>query len=201
MGYLKRFTSLLFTMLTLFCAVSCQQDLYHLPTYSSQDFVQAVIEIPAGTNHKYEINPESGQFEIELINGKERVVAYLPYPGNYGFIPGTMMDAASGGDGDALDVLVISEHVPTGTVVEIIPVGLLQLIDQGEDDFKLIAVPADKSMRIVDCFDLECIEKDYPAVLEQIEKWFTSYKKKGGLVSKGFLDEQQAHLAIDRYKN
>ena len=59
----------------------------------------AIIEVPAGTNRKLEIQPD-GQFVAELMNGVPRVVNFLPYPGNYGFIPSTLMDEARGGDGE-----------------------------------------------------------------------------------------------------
>ena len=48
----------------------------------------------------------------------DRIVNFLPYPANYGFIPSTFMDKKKGGDGDALDILLISEHMVTGTVVD-----------------------------------------------------------------------------------
>ena len=57
-----------------------------------------VVEIPAGTNHKIEYNTESGEFENDIKDGKIRIIDFLPYPGNYGFIPSTYMDPERGGD-------------------------------------------------------------------------------------------------------
>jgi len=93
-----------------FSFFSCEEpapDFKSLPSETSQGIL-AVIEIPSGTNRKIEYNPNTERFEIDVKNGKERVIDFLPYPGNYGFIPSTMMDENRGGDGDALDILVIA---------------------------------------------------------------------------------------------
>ena len=56
----------------------------------------AIVEIPAGTNKKFEYNYNTKTFEIEIINGLERTINYLPYPGNYGFINNTYMNLKLG---------------------------------------------------------------------------------------------------------
>jgi inorganic pyrophosphatase len=99
-----------------------------IPSFSSE-YVNAVIEIPAGTNKKYEYNLEKKMFLAEYIDGKERLVDFLPYPGNYGFVPSTYLDPKLGGDGDAIDILVISESVPTGTMIEVIPIWIIYFED------------------------------------------------------------------------
>ena len=68
-------------------------------------------------------------------DGKKRIIAfYVPYPGNFGFIPSNMMDGVRCGDGDALGVLVLSQHSATQTILEVIPSALLNLIDKREID-------------------------------------------------------------------
>ena len=135
--------------------------------------IVAVIEIPAGTNHKYEYNYDKNEFECELIDGKERVVNYLPYPGNYGFIPGTLMDKERGGDGDALDVLVLGETVPQGSTIAIKPIATLKLLDKGEEDHKIIAVPVNKELNILRVNSFV----ELPASVKTIlMTWFSSYK-------------------------
>ena len=133
------------------CLVACKNniDYYSLPLYSSNNILTAVIEIPSGTNKKYEYNNTSKAFEIDQKNGIDRVVQYLPYLGNYGYFPSTYSDPKKGGDGDALDVLVLSESVTTASVVEVIPIGVLKLIDDGELDYKIISIPADPSKQII----------------------------------------------------
>ena len=71
---------------------------------------------------------------------KDRVVNFLPYPGNYGFIPSTMMSESAGGDGDALGYFSdFAESMTTGTVLEVIPIAALMMVDGGEIDTKIIA--------------------------------------------------------------
>ena len=81
------------------------------------EYLQMIVEIPAGTNQKIEFDYNDGTFKVDQIDGKDRVIDFLPYPGNYGFIPNTLMDKERGGDGDALDILVIGESVATGTAL------------------------------------------------------------------------------------
>src|SRR5690606_18639853 len=118
-----------------------QIDYDQLPLLSENGYYQAVIEIPSGTNKKYEYNVTTKTFEIDQKNGRDRIINFLSYPGNYGFIPSTLSDKTKGGDGDALDVLLLSEAHQIGDVVEIIPITMLKLLDQGEEDYKIIAVP------------------------------------------------------------
>jgi inorganic pyrophosphatase len=145
--------------------------------------INAVIEIPAGTNHKAEYDYESGEFVVETRNGKKRVVDFLPYVGNYGFVPSTYMDPALGGDGDAIDILVISETVPSGTVMEVIPIAALELMDNNEIDTKLIAVPVDTSLRVMHATDFMTFTIKYNAAQQIIENWFLNYKGLGGCLS------------------
>lgn len=62
-------------------------------------------------------------FLCNLRNGVPRWTTFLPYPANYGFIPGTRMNKEEGGDGDAVDVFVLCGAVPSGTVMEVEPIG------------------------------------------------------------------------------
>lgn len=132
-------------------------------------YYTAIVEIPAGTNKKFEFNYASQTFEVENINGKERVINYLPYPGNYGFISNTYMDPENGGDGDALDVLIISESIDQGSKVEINPIGILKLLDNGEEDHKVIAIPQDSKMN----FLMDSIPSSVKTI---IQTWFCNYK-------------------------
>lgn len=135
----------------------------------------AVVEIPAGTNKKVEIDKETDEFKVDQRDGKDRIISFLPYPANYGFIAGTLSDAAEGGDGDAVDVLVIAEQLKTGTVISVEPIAMLKLIDDGEEDFKVLAVPTDDRLNVLKSKDLKDDPKKEQAIKEIIEKWFLSY--------------------------
>ena len=141
---LKRLIFFSLTTFVLLQSCGSSKDYYTLPAQVSEESFNAIIEIPAGTNKKYEYDPNQKKFIVDIENGKERIIDFLPYPANYGFIPSTLSKSDTGGDGDALDVLVMSETLATGTVLEILPIAILKLIDDGETDYKVIAVPKEK---------------------------------------------------------
>ena len=151
------------------------KDYYHLPTYSDSKKIQAVVEIPAGTNHKIEYDKVSRKFLIDSAEGKARIIDFLPYLGNYGFIPSTFSDPKNGGDGDALDVLILGENLATGSVVEITPIALLELMDDGETDNKIIAIPADEKLRIIKAANFDDFSTQYPEIRKMIGTWFENY--------------------------
>ncbi|MEM1216335.1 MAG: inorganic diphosphatase, partial [Bacteroidota bacterium] len=122
------------------CCTQCRSDSIVDPqtvAATTDGVVNMIVEIPAGTNRKVEFDYEMGIFKTDQKNGKDRIIDFLPYPGNYGFVPGTLMDKARGGDGDALDILVLSEAQPTGSLLSVRMLGALVLRDRGEIDTKL----------------------------------------------------------------
>lgn len=165
---------------------------YTIPATGSEGTFNAVIEIPAGTNTKYEYDPTQKKFIIDMENGKARVIDFLPYPANYGFIPSTLSKSETGGDGDALDVLVISESEPIGAVVQIIPIAILKLVDDGEMDSKIIATPKEKEKQVVHAKTFNQLERDYPKLLEIIGLWFLNYNPTDASTIKGWGNEVEA---------
>jgi len=182
--------------------ISCNKkiDLYKVSAKSNNGNFNAVIEIPAGTNKKIEFNNLTQAFEVDKNNGKDRVIQFLPYIGNYGYIPSTYSNPNQGGDGDALDVLVISESVKTGSIIEIIPIAVLKLLDEGEIDYKIIAVPANQSNQIIKVRSDENFSKNYPAVKNIIELWFLNYNKEDEAVIKGWGNREEAITEIEKNK-
>ncbi|MEP0263150.1 inorganic diphosphatase [Dokdonia sp.] len=175
------------------------KDIYNTPTFSENGAIHCVIEIPGGTSKKVEFNPKTKTFEIDQRNGTDRIISFLPYPANYGFIPSTLSDHALGGDGDALDILLISESLPTGSIVEIIPIGMLKLLDNGEYDYKIICVPSDSNMRIITATNYDEFISKYSKAKDIIESWFLHYDTGGDpLVSKGWGDEKEALQEINK---
>lgn len=192
--------------LLIISTFACNQT--HKPTVSMSDVKKlplkgklgfnAVIEVPAGTNRKLEIQPD-GKYVAELVDGQPRVVDFLPYPGNYGFIPSTHMDEARGGDGDALDVIIIGETVPVGTVQEFIPIAVLKMIDEGENDTKIIGVPADPTLRVIRATNFEQFMLEYDAAKRIIETWFVHYQGYGTVQVQGWEDEKAAQTEIEKW--
>ena len=175
-----------------------KQDVYKLPAKTEKG-IHAVIEIPAGSNHKIEFNPSSKQFEVDQQDGADRVVDFLPYPANYGFIPSTRMDKSLGGDGDALDVLVIAERLETGTAIEVKPIATLLLEDLGKIDTKIIAVPADSSLAVIEAFDFQDFMLEYSGAKQIIQDWFLNYKGMGKVRLVAWQNERYAMNEIEKW--
>jgi inorganic pyrophosphatase len=192
-----------FSILLVLGTFACREEATPDPTTVSAiqgDYLQAIIEIPAGTNHKIEYDYASKQFLNDQLDGKDRVINFLPYPGNYGFIPSTLMDKERGGDGDALDILVIGESVPTGTVMEVIPIGALMLRDRQEIDTKIIAIPADPQKQVIKAEDFMTFALKYDAARRIIEDWFQNYKGAEGVEIIRWEDEQFAIQEVEKWK-
>lgn len=165
---------------------------------SSNGFFQTVIEIPAGTNKKMELDKGSGEIRQDIKDGLPRVIDYMPYPGNYGYVPGTKMTSDNGGDGDALDVLIICESLPIGTVLEFEPIAMIKLIDEGEIDNKIVGVPVDPEYRLFEAstfYDFQLACKQCPKI---IQLWFENYSD-DKVLFQGWEDESIAISEIERW--
>lgn len=105
-------------------------NLYNIPSGTLEEF-NVVIEIPYGEQNKYEYNPD-GYLELDRV-----LYGAAFYPAHYGFIPSTKAD-----DGDAADVMVfLTNTVPPMTIVKCRAIGIIEMIDSGEKDSKILAVP------------------------------------------------------------
>ncbi len=126
--------------------------------------VNALIEIPQGSRCKYEIDKPSGLLKLDRI-----IYSSFYYPINYGFIPQTY-----GGDKDPLDILVITScPVVPLTLMDAKVIGVMQMIDQGEADDKIIAVAAnDPSVNHYN--NIEELQKHF---FQELRHFFEEYKK------------------------
>lgn len=176
----------------------CGSDYASLPIYSKSGQLQAVIAVPAGSGHEMEYDQESRSFVPRLQAGSARVVDFLPYPGNFGFIPSTFVEAGDTGEGHALEVLVIAESVPTGTVMEVTPVAALVLDQAGQIDHKIIAVPAKPSEQIITATDYASFTQEYPAAKDIIQKWFVHHNPQQEARFMSWKDEKFAEEQINR---
>ena len=107
---------------------------HDLPAGDPADCFHTVIEVPRGGTVKYELDKQSGLLRVDRV-----LYSAVHYPANYGFIPRTL-----GGDGDALDVLVLMEQpvVPL-SVLRVRAIGALPMVDDAGDDEKIIGVCCD----------------------------------------------------------
>ena len=200
--YMSLYNSVLkhiFLSITFLLVLSLNANYMEIKTFSKDGFLQMVVEIPAGTNKKIEYDKNLNDFLIDKIDGIDRIINFLPYPGNYGFIPSTQMDKERGGDGDALDILLLSESINTGTIIDVIPIGLLVLQDSNEIDTKIIAIPAEKSLRIINAANYSDLDKDYLILKDMIKLWFISYKGKGLIEFIKWGDEIDAKAEINKW--
>lgn len=127
--------------------------------------INAVIEIPYGSNIKYELDKESGAIFVDRV-----VPSAVFYPANYGFIPNTLAD-----DGDPLDILILNDYpIQSGAVIPCRLIGVLIMEDESGMDEKLLAVPADKiDPTYIDIKSYEDLPK---ATLNKIKNFFETYK-------------------------
>jgi inorganic pyrophosphatase len=170
------------------------------PTFDDGD-VNAVIEIPSGSIEKWEINKSTGIIEREYVDGKPRTIKYVGYPGNYGFIPQTLLSKENGGDGDPLDIIILGPPTKRSNVVKSKLIGILYLKDRGEQDDKLIAVSSDSPLYHIN--SIEEIEAAYAGVIDIVKLWFANYKGPGKMEVLGIGDRNSANqilnLSIEEY--
>ncbi len=94
--------------------------------------INCIVEISKGSHNKYEIDKETGLIKLDRAN-------YGPagFPYDYGFVPQTLWE-----DGDALDVILVATYpINPGILVNVRPIALMEITDDGESDNKIIAVP------------------------------------------------------------
>ena len=181
-----------------------KQDLMKLDALNADGTARAIVEIPTGTSAKWEVSKDDPKAVYwEYKNGEPRVVNYLGYPGNYGAIPGTALPKELGGDGDPLDVIILGQAVPRGEIVDVRIIGVLKMLDGGEQDDKLIAVLAEESP-FSHIESISQLDKEFPGVSDIIDTWFANYKgPDGGMEGLGFEDAESAiavlKAAADNY--
>jgi len=157
---------------------------------SSEDTLRFRIEIPAGIKQKWEFNDKTGEIEKDYKDGKERIIQFLPYPGNYGFIPETLA-----GDGDPIDVIDLDEAEKRGELKEVRIIGALNFEDKKEEDIKFVGVSPNGTFGHIQSIEQLLLEK--PAVLEIIKSWFLNYKKPGKMVFYGYMSRDESVRLID----
>lgn len=151
----------------------------------SPDIVYAVIEVPKGSRNKYEYSKKYGVIKLDRV-----LYSSLHYPGDYGMIPQTYFE-----DGDPLDILVmVNEATFPGCVIEARPIGMFKLIDKGQEDFKILAVPA-TDPNFNDYKDLSDIPAHFP---NEVAHFFMTYKQLEGakVDSRGWVGADEAKQTI-----
>ena len=138
-------------------------DLSLIPAQPKPGIINVLIEITGGSKNKYEFDKDLQAFALDRV-----LYSSVQYPYDYGFVPNTLAD-----DGDPLDGMVIMDE-PTfpGCVIAARPIGMLEMIDGGDRDEKILCVP-DKDPRYANVKSLEDVAAHK---LEEIAEFFRTYK-------------------------
>ena len=143
-------------------------NLYDLdPGPNCPELVRMIVEIPKGSTNKYEYDGKLGLFRLDRA-----LYSPVHYPGDYGFVPGTLAD-----DGDPVDVLALVEEPSfCGCMIEVRPIGMLNMIDQEQTDQKILAVP-NRNPRYD---EVRSMDQIFAHVKREVEHFFTIYKELEG---------------------
>lgn len=164
-------------------------NMLHDISAGSVEKMNVIIEIPKGSLNKYEIDKETGMIALDRVSHTAQT-----FPVDYGFVPQTLWD-----DGDALDVIVLSTapFFP-GMLLAARPVAIMRMIDSGEKDDKVIAVPC-KDPRFDHVQDLKDVN---PQELKTLQHFYENYKKLQNkeVVIEGFEGKEAAQAAFVRGK-
>jgi len=166
--------------------ISMGRTLYDIdPGPEIPELVRMIVEIPKNSANKYEYDGKLGIFRLDRA-----LYSPMHYPGDYGFIPGTLAT-----DGDPLDVLVMVEEPSfPGCLIEVRPIGILKMIDQQQADQKILAVPNHNPRYD----EVHTIDQVYPHVRREIEHFFSIYKELEGRITatQGWEGPREARKTI-----
>lgn len=146
---------------------------------------QAIIEIPKGSKVKYELDKENGLIRVDRV-----LYSSVIYPANYGFIPQTL-----GEDHDPLDLLVLmQEPVVPLSILRVRPIGMMNMLDQGENDEKIICIHLDDP----EYRNFTNINELPHHRLDELQRFFKDYKKleKKQVVVEDFQGPDEAIQAV-----
>lgn len=162
-------------------------DLSRIPAQPKPDLINVLIEIPGKSKNKYEFDKELQAFALDRV-----LYSSVQYPYDYGFVPNTLAD-----DGDPLDgMVIIDEPTFPGCVIAARPIGMLEMIDGGDRDEKILCVPA-KDPRYASVKSLKDLA---PHRLEEIAEFFRTYKNLEKKVTeiRGWQDVDQVLPLVEK---
>ena len=141
------------------------------PGPDSPDIVRMIVEIPKHSSNKYEFDTETGVFKVSRT-----LYSPIHYPGDYGFVPGTVAE-----DGDPLDILcMVNSPSYPGILIYVRPVAVLDMIDQDQSDHKILAVP-NRDPRYDSITSIDEVPAHWR---REIEHFFDIYKELEGKITR-----------------
>lgn len=156
------------------------------PGPGSPSVVRTLVEIPKGSCNKYEMDEDTGLIRLDRNLSTSNV-----YPGDYGFIPGTLSE-----DGDPLDVLIaVNEPTFPGCLIDARVIGVFFMVDDGDKDEKVVAVPN----RDPHFAEIEDISQMPAHFRRHVEHFFMTYKalENGRVTNEGWGDRAVAESIVD----
>lgn len=166
-----------------------RMNLLHDIDPGTKDRLNVIVEINRGSKNKYEIDKKTGIIALDRTAHTAQ-----DFPFDYGFVPQTLWD-----DGDAIDVVLLTTFpLLPGILVRARPVALMHMVDDGDADDKIIAVPVDDP-RWSDTKDLGDINKH---TIKELEHFYSTYKKLQNKEVRvtGFEGRTAAEAAFERGK-
>jgi inorganic pyrophosphatase len=133
------------------------------PGKRAPEVVDCIIEVPRGSRNKYELDKKTGLLRLDRV-----LYSAVFYPANYGFIPRTYCD-----DRDPLDILVLGqEPVVPMCILTARPIGMMQMVDQNEEDDKIIAIH-ENDPAVAHFRDISQLPEH---ALNELQRFFEDYK-------------------------
>lgn len=169
---------------------------HDIPYKNAHGDIQVVVEIPAGTLDKWQVDWTSGHLFHEQQDHRPRQIDFLPYPMNYGLIPQTFCDPQTGGDGDPLDMVLLAPSLPRGWHGAVRVIGAFCLHERGADDAKILALLPDGPFHGIS--SIMQLQAQYPGALDILRLWFSHYKGPCTFEDRGDADPTAAHALIEQ---
>lgn len=162
-------------------------NLWHDISPGESESINTIVEINKGSKNKYEVDKKTGLIALDRTAHTAQ-----DFPFDYGFVPQTLWE-----DNDPVDVIVLTTFpLMPGILVRVRPVAFMEMIDSGESDSKIIAVPVDDP-RWNEVKDLKDIN---PHTIKEIEHFYSTYKKLQNkeVEVKGFKGKKEAVEAFEK---
>jgi|SRR5579862_1454669 len=147
--------------------------------------VRMIVEIPKNSVNKYEYDIGLAVFRLDRT-----LYSPIHYPADYGFVPGTLAE-----DGDPIDILSMADEPGAqGCLIEVRPLGILEMIDSQQTDRKILAVPV-RNPRYEQIREIDHLADH---VRREIEHFFSIYKDLEGkkVQTQGWRGLEEAYAAI-----
>lgn len=154
--------------------------------------IYAVVEVPAGTTTLQQLDTVSGEI-VPLANGD---IDFLPAPGNVGFISSTLHTE----NARPIGAIVLMHALAEGSVVAVLPVGVIQLNEDGRLREIVVAVPSDPDLQSIKVTRFVDFITEYESARYILQEWFVNHKGFGALTLVGWQDERYAVKLINAHR-